>query len=93
MFRENNKTSVHAEDCSMLLDFHGSISPESEIINEILEEPIDPETNNDYIFSNDDPQTNNDDIFSAAMECVEQPINDIVKGTTKEEKNWEESVQ
>ena len=70
----------------MLLDSPGLILLDSEVINKILEVPIDPQTNIDGIFSNDDLQTNNDNIFSAVMECVDQFIIDVVKETTKENK-------
>ena len=72
--------------CSMLSDFSGLISPDSEILNEILERSINLQTIHDDIFSNDYPQTSDDDIFSAVTECVDQLINDVVKETTTEKK-------
>ena len=71
----------------MLSDSPRSNLLDSEIINEILEEPIYAQTNNDDIFFNDDPQTNSDSIFPAVLQYVNQLINDIVKKPTKEKKN------
>ena len=82
----NNEASVNTEDCSMLSDFPGSISIDSQIINEILAGPTDPQFNNDNIFSDDDPQTNDDDIFSAVTELVDKLTNEVVKEITKENK-------
>ena len=70
----------------MLSDSPRSNLLDSEIINEILEGPIYPQTNNDYIFFNDDPQTNSDNIFPAVLQYVNQLINDVVKKSTKEKK-------
>ena len=86
IFRENNEANVNAEECSMLSDSSRSNLLDSEIINEILEEPIYAQTNNDDIFFNDDPQTNSDSIFPAVLQYVNQLINDIVKKSTKEKK-------
>ena len=86
IFRENNEANVNAEECSMLSDSPRSNLLDSEIINEILEEPIYAQTNNDDIFFNDDPQTNSDSIFPAVLQYVNQLINDIVKKSTKEKK-------
>ena len=69
----------------MFSDFPGLILLDSEIINEILERTIDPQTTIDDIFSNDNLQTNNDNIFSAVMECADQFIN-VVKETIKKKK-------
>ena len=86
IFRENNEANVNAEECSMLSDSSRSNLLDSEIINEILEEPIYAQTNNDDIFFNDDPQTNSDSIFPAVLQYVNQLINDVVKKSTKEKK-------
>ena len=82
----NSEASVNTKDCSMLSDFPGSISIDSQIINEILEGPTNPQFNNYDIFSDDDPQTNDDDIFSAVTELVDKLTNNIVKEITKENK-------
>ena len=50
----------------MLSDFPESNSLDSEIINEIFEGPIDPQTNNDDIFPNDHSQTN----IESLAECL-----------------------
>ena len=86
IFRENNEANVNAEECSMLSDSSRSNLLDSEIINEILEEPIYAQTTNDDIFFNDDPQTNSDSIFPAVLQYVNQLINDVVKKSTKEKK-------
>lgn len=57
----------------MLSDIPGSISLDSETINEILEGPI-------------DPQTNNENVFFAATKYKDQLINGFVKETTLEMK-------